>query len=321
MRTTVLSLGACGLFAAGALSGLFVFSLANGCGGRSYQFVNADVACGKKDVIRKTGYIETRGSIEAFLAESESVGRITRAAVYFRDLERGPVFGINELEVFAPASLLKLPLAFVFLNSAETQPAVLEQKINFKGVTSVLEQRIAPEESAVSGQEYAIEELLRMMLVSSDNASYEVLEQFLHNVPQRLQLRLETFQELGLLDPKDRVEATITVRGYASLFRILYNASYLSVENSEKVLGWLALSEYKNGLVAGVPESVVVSHKFGERYYSDTEKELHDCGIIYYPGNPYLLCVMTRGTDWESLEHVTGTVSRMVYDEVDSRKL
>jgi hypothetical protein len=49
--------------------------------------------------------------------------------------------------------------------------------------------------------------------------------------------------------------------------------------------------------------------------------QLHDCGIIYYPGNPYLLCVMTRGTDWSALEKTIQTISAMTYKEVDSRKL
>ncbi len=134
-------------------------------------------------------------------------------------------------------------------------------------------------------------------------------------------MRMETFQEIGLIDPKDRVEATITVRGYASLFRILFNASYLNVENSEKVLSWLSETEYRSGLVAGVPADVKVAHKFGERLYANDIKELHDCGIIYFPENPYLLCVMTRGSDFAALEALISEISRILYEEINSRRL
>lgn len=285
-----------------------------------YQFVNSDVVCGEVDVIRKTGYVETRSTILAQIESAKSHG-VENVAVYFRDLERGPVFGINELDAFAPASLLKLPLAFVFMSAAEDQPAVLAHSLTYNGETSVAGQRTAPRESAQNGEEYTIEELLRMMLAYSDNASYEVLEGFLNKEPQRMQLRHDAFQELGLIDPKDRVETTISVRGYASLFRILYNASYLNVEHSERVLRWLSESDYMPGLVAGVPEGVVVAHKFGERFREDGTKELHDCGIVYVPGNPYLLCVMTRGSDWAAQEELIGTISRTVYEEVESRRL
>lgn len=285
-----------------------------------YQFVNPDVACGESDVIRKTGYAEMRGTLLEQIRSAEKSG-VERVSVYFRDLERGPVMGINELDAFAPASLLKLPLAFVFLSAAEDQPALLQQKITFSGTTSRALQRIEPLESAEQGNEYTVDELLRMMIAFSDNASYEILEGFLGNAPQRMLLRLETFQELGLIDPKDRVESTITVRGYSSLFRILYNASYLSVDNSDKMLAWLVASEYTDGIVRGVPAGTIVAHKFGERSHDDGANELHDCGIIYYPDNPYLLCIMTRGTDWDAQTRLIEEISRTVYEEVDSRRL
>ncbi len=36
-----------------------------------------------------------------------SAGRASHISVYFRDLNNGPWFGINEKEEFSPASLLK----------------------------------------------------------------------------------------------------------------------------------------------------------------------------------------------------------------------
>jgi hypothetical protein len=114
--------------------------------------------------------------------------------------------------------------------------------------------------------------------------------------PQKLKLQAETFQELGLIDPSAKSENTLTTRGYASLFRLLYNASFLNAEMSDKILKWLAESDYQTGLRAGVPKGVKVANKFGERSFKGGGvKQLHDCGIVYYPSNPYLICIMTRG--------------------------
>lgn len=308
-------------FAAGILSGTFIaWHRINTCGD-AYSFINTEVICGKPDVIKKTGYKETREEIARFIRGERDKGTLTEAAVYFRDLKHGPVFGINEFAEFAPASLLKLPLALVFLSSAEDQPELLAAKIQYIGTSTIGDQRVKPSRSALPNHPYSIEELLELMLVYSDNASYETLESFLAAAPHRLELREEVFQELGLIDPKDRIESAVNVRGYASIFRILYNVSYLNAEYSEKVLAWLSQSEYKDGLVAGVPAGVAVAHKFGERVLDDDTKQLHDCGIVYYAENPYLLCIMTRGNDWSELAHVISTISGMVYQEVDSRQL
>ncbi|MBI2030266.1 serine hydrolase [Candidatus Kaiserbacteria bacterium] len=313
--------GSVAFFVAGTLSGTYIaWYRVNTCGD-AYSFINAEVICGKPDVIKKTGYIETREKVAKFIEGERNKGRLSEASVYFRDLKHGPVFGINEFAEFAPASLLKLPLSLVFLNSAEDQPEVLSAKIQYVGTSTVSDQRVKPSRSAAPNHAYSIDELLELMLVYSDNASYEALESFLAAAPHRMQLREEVFQELGLIDPKDRIESAVNVRGYASIFRILYNVSYLNADLSEKALAWLSRSEYKEGIVAGVPSGVAVAHKFGERLLDDDTKQLHDCGVVYYADNPYLLCVMTRGNDWNELAHVISTISGMVYREVDSRRL
>jgi beta-lactamase class A len=112
------------------------------------------------------------------------------------------------------------------------------------------------------------------------------------------------------------------VKGYSSIFRLLYNSSFLDTENSEKLLATLSESSFNQGLRQGVPENIKISHKFGEREITKTgEKQLHDCGIIYYPTNPYLLCVMTKGKDFKELTRIIGHISSEVYKEFDSRKI
>jgi beta-lactamase class A len=287
----------------------------------SFKYISADVVCGRHDVISKLSYALLESEINKYIGEQQAREGVEEVSVYFRDLQYGPVMNINELANFVPASLFKLPNAFVFLASAESQPELLQRKISYSGVSSVSSQRIQPLQSALPEVEYTIEELLQMMISYSDNASYNALEAFILNDPRRESIRREVFQELGLIDPTSRIEEAITPRGYSSLFRVLYNVSYLSEEYSELLLSWLADSPYEDGLAAGVPESIVVAHKFGERDLPDGVKQLHDCGIVYFPDNPYFLCVMTQGTDWESIEETIATISEMVWNEVESRRL
>lgn len=284
---------------------------------KQYHFVNADVVCGEPDVIRKTGYVEMRAAIEELIASYDTI----ETSVYFRDLVRGPVMGINELADFAPASLLKMPLAFVFLRSAEVQPELLEKKIVYSGVSSIASQNVSSSQTAKEQTEYSIEELLRLMIAYSDKASYEVLESFLSKDAHRRMLRTDTFKDLGLIDPRSALEEVVTTSRYASLFRLLYNASYLSIEGSEQLLSWLQESDYQNGLRAGVPANIPIAHKFGERIAPDGSQQLHDCGIVYYPGNPYLICIMTKGNSLTQSSELMERIAEMVYEEVDSRRL
>ena len=92
---------------------------------------------------------------------------------------------------------------------------------------------------------------------------------------------------------------------------------------SEKALEFLSQTEFKKGIVGNIPSDVKVAHKFGERTYLSSTgtlvyKELHDCGIVYASNNPYVLCVMTRGNDFEKLEDLIQSISQTAYETLSS---
>jgi hypothetical protein len=49
------------------------------------------------------------------------------------------------------------------------------------------------------------------------------------------------------------------------------------------------------------------------------QKQLHDCGIVYLPGKPYLLCIMTRGQDFTNLTSTVKEISALVYQTLRSQ--
>lgn len=286
----------------------------------SFKLINADVVCGKPAVIKKAGYIVTENKINAFIQDEKDAGRLTEAAVYFRDLKNGPVFGINETVDFAPASLLKLPLALAYLTSAERDPRILKKQLSVAKPQWNFSEYYPPTETIDPTQPHTIEELIERMLRYSDNNSYGVIQAHIYETGQK-GIVTQTFLELGFLDPANIDDEVINVRQYASIFRVLYNVSFLDDDFSEKVLEWLMQSDFTRGLKNGVPRDIKIAHKFGERTSLDGARQLHDCGIVYYPQNPYLLCVMTRGRDFNDLEAVISHISKEVYQEVDSRRL
>lgn len=293
------------------------------CG--DYRLINPDFACGERQAIRKEPYLAFTNDLRAWIEKQRQAGGVSKIAVYFRDLRSGPLFGIDENEGFVPASLLKLPIVLTFMDAAGDLPDLLSTQVRYSrdGVTHFeMPRQIEASATGMSdGQTCTIEDLLRHTIVHSDNLSYYLLlEHMNHVVPDGGARIARTFQELGIVDPRTFADEVVTVRGYASLLRMLYNVSYLDIEGSEKVLSWLASSTFTTGIGAGVPEGVVVANKFGERELGADVRQLHDCGIVYFPDNPYLLCVMTRGSDWKRLHEAIAGVSRLVWDEVNARR-
>ena len=289
-----------------------------------YVFINPSLGCSVDSNFDKSNPIVLKDKLTAFINSETAKGDVSHVSVYFRDLKDGPTMGINEDDLFISASLLKLPVALTYYKLSEDEmPDVLTRQLYFElgiGGGDNLQQFFKPAKSAIPGQTYLVNDLIKNSLIYSDNMSNDVLKTYLATVGNATNqdYLLRTFKELGLIEPTSVTTSDISTRAYASIFRQLYNASYLNNEDSEKVLSTLEQSGFNLGIVAGVPKGIKVANKFGERDLGK-EKQLHDCGIIYYPNNPYLICVMTRGYDYNVLTGVISQISNMTYAEMNSR--
>lgn len=252
-----------------------------------------------------------------YIDKSMSRKEITTAAIYYRDLNNGPWFSINGSSLFTPASLIKVPIMMVYYKKAESTPKILDTLLEVKKELSNISQEgtFKPDKQLAVGNKYTIEELIKHMITYSDNIAYKTLKDNLTTEEFN-----GVFSDLGIDivpiegNPNEKVLSLIE---YSSLFRVLYNSSYLNREYSEKALRLLSDGVYAEGIVGGVPKEITVSHKFGERSNEVTnEKQLHDCGIVYAESNPYLLCIMTRGTEFNKLSNTIREISRLTYEAV-----
>ncbi|MBX4187009.1 MAG: class A beta-lactamase-related serine hydrolase [Candidatus Doudnabacteria bacterium] len=292
------------------------------CSSVQLSHINQDLICAQPFVVDKSAYESLQIQIDNFIKTEEDSKELAEAAVYFRDLDDGPTFGINEYATFSPASLLKLPLLLAYLNLAEDKPELLDQKLTYELINDPYVPEIKPKEPIEPGKVYTVEQLLEHMTKFSDNKAYFVLRQYLHNLSPDKDLLASTYQDLGITDPKDPLDNTISVKSYAAIFVQVYHGSFFRKrETAERALALLIESDYSQGIKAGVPEGIEVAHKFGERQAEDGRKQFHDCGIVFYPENPYLVCIMTRGSDFQKLVQISGEISKMIYEEFDSRKL
>lgn len=287
-----------------------------GCAQR-FPFINPARRCKELPLLPELEGLEDE--LEAWAEQRRASFPTEHLSVYFRDLQNGPWFGIHEDELFTPASLFKVPLMMAVLKAAADKPDLLKGWVETDAELPVPRNDLDDTQRVVPGRKFTVEELLRLMIVHSDNAAAVLLERYLNDQTGERKPYDAVFDELGVRRVRlDEKTNQLTVKSYASFFRHLYNASYLGKEMSDRSLTLLAHSEFRDGLVAGVPSHVRVAHKFGTVNIEGQEtKQFHDCGIVYRPRRPYLLCIMTRSSDVSRAAEAIRYVSRKIYDEVD----
>jgi beta-lactamase class A len=263
--------------------------------------------------VKEFGTLEDK--LQNYIADQKTEGGLKQGSVYFRDLKNGPWIGINEKEPFSPASLLKLPVMLAYLKQTEQDKGLLSRQVKNEGVLIGTEAFFQQTKTLEKDKTYTIEQLIEQMITQSDNQGLSLLEKNIDN-----NLIDKVTLDLGIATATGQTpEDFLAVKEYASLYRVLYNSSYLNREMSEKALEILSRTVFKQGIKGGVPDDIIVAHKFGERELEDGIKQLHDCGIVYYPNHPYLLCIMTRGYDYQKLAIIIQNISRQVFEEISQR--
>lgn len=234
-------------------------------------------------------------------------GLLSSASFDLRDLKQGDWISYNSEERFSPGSLMKVPVMITILRMAEDHPGLLDRQVVFDQpfqrtqVPNFLDQTIKV------GSKYTIKELLHRMIENSDNDAADLLCKNLDPVAFK-----KIFTDFGFPEGHLSTVYPITAVEFSAYMEMLYNAGYLNIEDSEFATSLLTGTNFKQGMVSGLPDSLLVAHKFGESG-DDEMHELHESGIVYYNDSPYLLTIMTKGKDINKLPEVISMISKLTY--------
>ena len=289
-----------------------------------YNFTNPLLVCNINNSNVYTQDTLLGKDMQSIIDTNKSSGNISKASVYFIDLKKGQWTSVYPDAEFYPSSLGKIPLMIAYYRESESDPAILQKMLTYPAGSTDLNamQDIVPENVIVPGQSYTVEQLIGYMIKYSDNNATELLDVNLD--PDTL---THVYEDLGL-PSEEKVDLAnadfITAHEVSTMFRVLYNGTYLSRDNSEKALSLLSQVSFTQGLVAGVSSSTVVSHKLGLVGIAPnnitTEHELHDCGIVYGK-DPYLMCVMTRGSaPLSTMEGIVAQLSKAAFSSVQNSR-
>ncbi len=299
-----IGIGIC-LVALGALLGAWMapFCL------EEHELLSPSVGCGTQYAIDKKAYTVLKNEIATYITERIENGDITSASVYFRDLERGPTFGINEYDAFSPATLLKLTLVTAYVQYAEEYPELLSE---------IVLDSSAP----TSTQGVRMNELLTRVARDSDEDAYQALRAHLLTLPEGTELLKRRAEELGLLvDIESGIENPLSIKAYSSMLHALFFARFLPPDVANEVLAMMR-DDARSGIASVIPESVSVVHRRGtQTRLIEGRSRSYDCGIVYFPQNAFSLCITVLGFDEEKNNATIEYIARSVFEEVDSRRL
>lgn len=258
-----------------------------------------------------------RYKVKALIDERTAKNDARAVSVYFRDLNNGTWFGIGEKEKISSRSLLKLPLMIAYFKWAEANPLVLRKSLTYSSANSA--EGGGGEKSGMEpGRQYTVNDLIFRMITEDNSDAYSLL---FANIPRP---RIDkVFKDLNVEYDPHRDEDVMSLRAFASFYRVLFNASYLNEEMSEKALRYLA----KPSLISsGVPFNVEIAGKTGMRTVKipvngkeEEFEQIHQICIIYHSRRPFLIGIMARGEDPDSLVKVIRDVTKLVYEEVDQQ--
>jgi beta-lactamase class A len=224
---------------------------------------------------------------------------------YFEFIPTGVSIRSGDDTEMVAASLMKIPAVMNLYKAAELKKLDLDSEVT---VTSDLVNNDFKTPSSLQvGAKISLRKAAEAALVESDNTAIRVVIDAYAAV---LPAEEEVLPSLDVrFDVQDKSRILISAKSYASFLKCLYFACFLTKDDSQQLLEYLSRSAYDKRIEAGLPAGIRVAHKIGSFNHSSQS----DCGIIYLPQRPYVLCMMVAAGEKEADKHIA-EVTKMTHD-------
>ena len=295
-------------FVARALIALFLFVLLWKLAGTSVETLRSATfrrpEIGARPVTPAPPSTPDRG-LEAALREVAAGPGTVSVAV--RNLTTGARADVSADRPMPAASLFKLPiLVEVFKQNRLRRFNMDDQQIisrdHWTDGSGVLQARI--------GERLPVRELVRLMIVESDNVAALVLIDLVgvENINQTATSM--GLRSTGIQDRRDpRGPHTTSASDMATLLETVASGRLVDPATSEEVVRLLEQKQANSWLEGGLPWWAKLAHKWGE-----LPGVRHDAGIVFTPQGTFVVVVMTEGVDNDSSAEAISRVSRVTFE-------
>jgi beta-lactamase class A len=277
-----------------------------------YKFISPRIS---KGVLEPKSYLifnfkPLELDIRNYIAEQKKEDPAQEIGVYVENMRDGASFGILANEGFEPASLNKLPIAIIIMKNIEQGKFTLATKLPITDDDRDTRTGVLYKTTL---QEMAIQDLIELMLVESDNTAFRVLARQVTLQDLRdISRYLDYYNETVDTEYPIQNDYAVTPRSTSHLFLSLYLSTILQPEHSEYLLSLLAHTTFDINKEAHIPPEVVVAQKYGS-YYVGTEQFFHSCGIMYLDETRIFYCVMTKDIEKDKATEIIGGIVHRIY--------
>ncbi len=223
--------------------------------------------------------------------------------------------------VFPAASMIKVPIMYEIMRQAAARKLSLNDSLEvtsgyITGGAGILKELRA-------GITMTIRELVTLMIILSDNTATNMLIDV-----AGMDAVNKTMDSLGLKSTVLRrrmmdfaaaqagKENETSAADLARLFAGIYTSIGLPPAYGSSMLDILKRQQIRDKLPFYLPEETIIAHKTGTL----TGVE-HDAGILFLPGGPYIVCVLTADlqTNYLGLQLVA-SIGKVIYEHFHHRE-
>jgi beta-lactamase class A len=224
-----------------------------------------------------------------------------KVAIAVKNLATGETFFVNADEVMPTASLIKFPVLI------ELYQQVLEGKLKLSDMVVLRKEDMVPGSGILTyhfsdGATFSLRDAARLMIVFSDNtATNLVLDKIgIAATGKRMEawgapntkINAKVFKGSTTSIAPERTKkfglGSTTAKEMVGLLEKLHQGKLVSPESCKEMIEHMKKCEDKDKIKRFLSPKIAVAHKTGS--VSDIKT---DAGIIYLPGGPVAICVLT----------------------------
>lgn len=212
-------------------------------------------------------------------------------SIYVWDYQNGDYADINADEIFATASIIKVPILVQLFRSIE------KNQINLFDEMPLTEYYRTEGSGSLQfksqNSKYSIDTLARMMITESDNSATNMIIAQLGSMTDvnsaiRQWGLKHTYVKTWLPDLQGTNHST--ARDMATILYNIDNPKFLSTSSREKIFDYMGHVHNNRLIAAGLPAGAEFLHKTG-----DIGKMLGDAGVVYAPnGKRYIVVIFAN---------------------------
>ena len=224
-------------------------------------------------------------------------------SIYYKNLETGSSFGINEKQINKGASINKVPIIAALYQLEKNKKIDIDERVTIQkddvqdyGTGSIRYQEMP--------QNYSLRNLAKLALKESDNTAAHVIELKIGEE------NVQKFVNSWGMKQTNMVENQTTVTDIAIIFEKIFNNQITTEANTNEFLSFMTETEFEDRITSGLPNNTTSYHKTG-----DDEGYTHDIGIIVTPNGKYFLGIMTSdiGGREEETKKTMSEISKIIY--------